>query len=361
MIWVNKHKLKLLLASTLNLKRQIQKELIRISMKMAPEEKLMQRAIHLIEKRGQRAVELSKQLAVQDVTKYEPLNNAIKYFMDEFWFDYLHPALISLACEAVGGNLEDSTTISAAFVLLAGAADIHDDIIDESKMKEPQLTVYGKFGRDIAVLSGDAILLRGLYVLNEALEPISRIKKKMILESVRQAFLELCGGEAREASWRGKVEIPKEDYLEIIKQKAAASEAATRVGAIIGGGTKKEVELLSHYGRTYGILFTLRNEFIDVFEPDELRNRLENECLPLPVLIAFHDESRKTQILQLLKKELTEEAVEKILDLSMDFQETRILVEDMKEWVKSEISIFPQTLHNKKELKLMLQATIEDI
>jgi geranylgeranyl pyrophosphate synthase len=328
---------------------------------MAPEEKLMQRAINLIEKRGQRAVQKSRQLALTDDSKFEPLNEAIKYFMNEFWFDYLHPALISLGCEAVGGNVEDSTTIGAAFVLLAGAADIHDDIIDESKVKEPQLTVYGKFGRDIAVLSGDAILVKGLYVLNDALEQISKEKKKMNLKSVGQAFLELCGGEAREASWRGKEEISKEEYLEIVKHKSAASEAATRVGAIIGGGTRKEVDLLGHYGRTYGILFTLRNEFIDVFEPDELRNRLENECLPLPVLIAFHDESRKTQILQLLKKELTEETVEKILDLSMDFQETRILVEDMKKWVKTEISLFPKTMYNKKELELMLQATIEDI
>jgi geranylgeranyl pyrophosphate synthase len=328
---------------------------------MPKEEKLMKRAIRLIEKRGKRAVEISRQLALQDVTKYEPLNNSIKYFMNEFWFDFLHPALISLACEAVGGNSEDSTAVSAAFVLLAGAADIHDDIIDESKFKEPLLTVYGKFGQDIAVLSGDAILLRGLYVLDEALEPISKEKKKMILKSIRQAFLELCGGEAREASWRGKTEIPKEDYLEIVKQKAAASEAATRVGAIIGGGSQREVELLGHYGRTFGVLFTLRNEFIDVFEPDELRNRLENECLPLPILIAFHDESRKNKIHQLLKKKLTEKTIEEILDLSMDFKETRLLVKDMKKWVKTEISLIPKTLHNREELELILQATLEDI
>jgi geranylgeranyl pyrophosphate synthase len=328
---------------------------------MAPEEKLMQRAIKLIEKRGQKAVELSKRLVAQDVIKFEPLNDAMKYFMNEFWFDYLHPALISLACEAVGGNVEDSIGVSAAFVLLAGAADIHDDIIDGSKIKEPQLTVYGKFGRDIAVLSGDAILLKGLYVLNEVLDPISKEKKKMILESVKQAFFNLCGGEAKEAGWRGKMEISKEDYLDIIEQKASASEAATRVGAIIGGGTKEEVEFLGRYGRTYGILFTLRNEFIDVFEPDELRNRLENECLPLPVLLAFHDESRKTQILQLLKDEFTEKTIEKILDLSMDFGETRLLVEDMKRLAKKEISLFPSTLHNKKEFRLMLQATLEDI
>ena len=328
---------------------------------MAPEEKLMQRAINLIEKRGQKAVEKSRQLAVLDGTEYEPLNEAIKYFMDEFWFDFLHPALISLACEAVGGNVEDTISISAALVLLAGAADIHDDIIDESKIKGPYLTVYGKFGRDIAVLSGDALLLKGLYMLNEGLKPISKEKEKLVLESVRQAFLELCGGEAREASWRGKKEISRKEYLEIIRQKAAASEAATRIGAILGGGTEKEIELLGHYGRTYGILMTLRNEFIDVFEPDELRNRLRKECLPIPVLIAFHDDSRKTEILQLLKKKLTAKNIEKILDLSMDFKETRILVEDMKEWAENEISLLSPILYSEEDLKLLLLSLLEDI
>jgi geranylgeranyl pyrophosphate synthase len=328
---------------------------------MAPEEKLMQRAISLIEKRGQKSVDRSRQLAVLDDTGYEPLNEAIKYFMDEFWRDYLHPALISLACEAVGGNVEETTSIGSALALLAGAADIHDDIIDESKIKEPFQTVYGKFGRDIAVLSGDALLLKGLYVLNEGLKPFSRDKQEAVLESTKQAFLELCGAEAKEASWRGKTEISKKEYLEIINQKSTASEASTRIGAVLGGGTRKEIELLSHYGRTHGILMTLRNEFIDVFEADELKNRVRKECLPLPVLIAFQDNSRKTEILQLLKKKLTTKNIEKILELSIDFKETRVLVEEMKEWAKKEISTLPTVFRCKEELELLLLSTLEDL
>ena len=328
---------------------------------MAPEEKLMQRAIDLIQERGQKAVEKSRELALLDDTGYGPLNQAIKYFMDEFWYDFLHPALISLACKAVGGNGEDTTSVGAAIVLLAGAADIHDDIIDESEIKEPYLTVFGKFGRDIAVLSGDALLLKGLYVLHESLMLLPREKARLILESVRQAFLELCGGEAREANLRGKTEISRQDYLEIIKQKAAASEATTRIGAILGGGTEKEIELLGHFGRTYGMLLTLRNEFIDVFEPDELRNRVENECLPIPILLAFQDDARKAKILQLFKKKMTARNIERILDLSLDSKETRALVRDMKKWVENEISEISPLLHCRNELTSLLIATLEDI
>jgi len=328
---------------------------------MSPEQKLMQRAINLIQDRGQRAVENSRQLATIDKIGYKPLNEAVKYFMDEFWYDFLHPALISIACEAVGGNVEDTVNIGSAIVLMAGAADIHDDIIDESKIKEPYLTVFGKFGRDIAVLTGDTLLIKGVYALHESTMLLSKNKSRLILESVKESFLELCGGELRETELRGKVEISKSAYLEIIKQKAAASETMTRIGAILGDGTEKEIELLGHYGRTYGVLMTIRNEFIDVFEEDELRNRVENECLPTPILLAFQDKMRKSEILRLLEKEMTDKNVEKILDLSMDCQETRLLVEDMKKWVEKEISLISPIPNCREELKLLLTATLEDM
>jgi geranylgeranyl pyrophosphate synthase len=257
--------------------------------------------------------------------------------------------------------VEETVNIGAAMVLLAGAADIHDDIIDESVIKEPYPTVFGKFGRDIAILAGDALLLKGLYVLHEGCLPLAKYQKQGVLESVKRAFLEICGSEAREASLRGRMDISGGDYLDIIRQKAAAAEASTRIGALLGGGTKKEINLLGHYGRTYGVLMTLRNEFIDIFEVDELKNRAEKECLPLPILLALKKGSTRTAILQLLKKKLTEDNIEKILDLSIDFEETRLLTMDMKKWVEKEISLISPLLYCKQSLELLLWAALEDI
>ena len=104
---------------------------------------------------------------------------------------------------------------------MAGAADIHDDIIDESKIKEPYLTVFGKFGRDIAVLTGDTLLLKGIYALHESTMLLSKSKSRLILESVKESFLELCGGELRETELRGKPEISKSEYLEIIQTESS--------------------------------------------------------------------------------------------------------------------------------------------
>lgn len=328
---------------------------------MVPEEKIWTSVKTLMKTRGQKALETSKQAILQEKINYEPLREALRYFMEEFWFDTLHPTLISIACEAVGGNPDETVNMGAAMVLLAGAADIHDDIIDQTTIKEPRPTVFGKFGRDIAILAGDALLLKGIYLLHEACATLPKDKKQEILDSVKRNFFDISSGVAKETSFRGKTDISQADFLEIVRQKVATAETSMRIGAILGNGTKKETELLAHYGSTLGFLLSLRDEFIDVFEADELKNRFENECLPLPILLALHDDSKKSEILKLLQNDLTEEKIERLLDLSIDCKENKDLISYMKHLVEAETeSIVPLKSKN-GTLVLLLKSTTEDL
>src|SRR3989304_8858870 len=138
------------------------------------------------------------------------------------------------------------------------------------------------------------------------------------------------------------------------KRKGASAEATARIGAILGGGTKSEIAVLGHYGRTYGVLLTLRDEFIDIFEAEELKNRVENEVLPLPILLAFHDAAKKTAILQLLKGQVTEDNIEQILDLSLDDPETIDLTKKMRRMVQEESLKLSFVKNCSSGLKLLL-------
>jgi geranylgeranyl pyrophosphate synthase len=327
---------------------------------MATEEKLMLRVITVLRERGRKAVELAKKYILQEGMEFKPLQEALRYFMEE-WQDVLHPALLSLACEAVGGEPDATTEVGAAIVLLAGGADVHDDIIDQSIIKGTQLTVYGKFGKDIAILTGDALLFKGVYLLHKACEPLPKNKKQMILEIIKHAFFEISSAEAKEANFRGQLDLSEQEYLNIIKKKVAAGEASTRIGAIVGNGTEKEVEILGHYGRTYGMLMAIRDEFVDMFEADELKNRAEKECLPLPILLAFKDSSKKATILQLLKEEVTEDKIEKILDLTMGLKETCDLKDMMKQLVQKEVRQITVLKKCKAVFTLLLESTLEDL
>ncbi|MGB8779389.1 MAG: polyprenyl synthetase family protein [Candidatus Bathyarchaeia archaeon] len=66
-----------------------------------------------------------------------------------------------MACEAIGADPDSVLPVQAAITMMAAAFDIHDDFIDESKAKHGVLTVFGKFGKNVALLLGEAFLTEG--------------------------------------------------------------------------------------------------------------------------------------------------------------------------------------------------------
>lgn len=327
---------------------------------MSDEQKLVIQARDLLYKHGQKGLDLSRKVMLEETMPYQPLQEAVQYFMAS-WEDVLHPALLCLACEAVGGKAEDTTNVGAALVLLAGGADLHDDIIDGSLVKDSKPTVFGKFGKDLTVLGGDALLFKGLYLLHEACEPFTKQQKEPILELTKQAFFKISSVEAKETSLRGRTDSADE-FFEMIKTKSAVTEATMKIGAIIGNGTPQEIETLGHYGKTLSVLFALRDEFIDVFEIDEVKNRYKNECLPLPVLLTLKDPAKAEKIIQLLSRErITETEIESLLDIVIDSKETNELKKELFSMVKEEEQRLQSLKIHRSSFVLLLKAMIEDI
>jgi geranylgeranyl pyrophosphate synthase len=253
------------------------------------------------------------------------INEALKHYT-KHWNDYVHPGLMSVACEAAGRNPDDSVPMQVVMLLLTAAADVHDDIIDASRTKYGKPTVFGKFGEDIALLVGDAMLMKALTALHE-LE--NRFKKEQINEiwnTIFSRFFELGEAEALEMGVKGNVDVSPEEGRRILEKKASIFEAHMRIGAIVGNGDDETVDLLGDCGKTLGILIGIREDFIDMFEPDELENRFKNECLPLPLLYAFKDSQTKKKILGYLDKpRISEEDAERIVDIVYEEKNVEML------------------------------------
>ncbi|MEM1539257.1 MAG: polyprenyl synthetase family protein [Candidatus Aenigmatarchaeota archaeon] len=328
-------------------------------------QKLVETALEIFKRRGEKALDVAKKTILQEKIEYKPIYDALRYFSQEIWLDFKHPALLSLACEAVGGNPEIVLDIGAAIAMLSGAADIHDDIIDKSETKASKLTVYGKFGYDIALLVGDALLFEGLLLLHEACGKLQKAQAKKILELVKNAFIEIGVAEVKETVLRRKLDLNPTDYLDVIMRRASVAEVCMRIGAVLGGGSTKEVNVLGHYGRTLGILMTIRDEFVDIFEPNELKHRVENECLPLPLLYAFQTPKVRDRIIKILKKEtIGENDVYKIISLIMKTKGVQRMKRKMCLLVKNEIknlSLIKNNTAVMEELITILKAGLEDL
>jgi geranylgeranyl diphosphate synthase type I len=316
------------------------------------------------ERLGRRAYEIAKETIMKEEFEYESLSEAISYFMQKSWRNFQHPALLAIACEAVGGKPEKTASIGATLVLLTGAADIHDDIIDKSKTKGSKTTVFGKFGVDISLLAGDALLFEGLTLLNVACEDFPREQGKTIKELVKQGFFELGAAEAKESSLKGNWNLAPEEYFDIIKRKAAVAEVTGRIGAVIGNATSEEVENWGEICRILSILMNMRDEFVDVFEAEELANRRDNECLPLPMLYALRDPKAKNKIIRLLrKKELTDDDAMEIAGVVLETREVQMLKAKMKRLIEKGKIILNRYKRCKSThlLNKLLRLAVEDL
>ena len=238
----------------------------------------------LLEEKGQDPLETAKRIMLAEKVECKEMREALHYFMTQYWHDLTTPTLLSLACEAVGGDADDVKPIAIPLIMISGAMDIHDDIIDGSKTKDGRVTVTGKFGPNIALITGDFLLGMGFVLLNKACKAISITKFLRIITCIKNALAEIADAEALEISLQKKHIIKPEEYLYVVRKKAADIQGLMEAGSIIGGGSKEEFKALGKYGRCLGMLSILRDDLIDLNDSKEIRHRISHECLPFPLL-----------------------------------------------------------------------------
>ncbi len=277
------------------------------------QEEVTNQLLKLLEERGRKALEMARKTVLEEKIESEEVREALTYFMNEYWHDVTRPALLSLVCEAVGGDPNITTPIAVPLILISGAVDIHDDIIDQSKAKGSRPTVVGKFGQDIALLVGDALMFKGFTLLYEAVEKgITAEKIAVISDIIKRTFFELGDAEALELQFRGRTDVTPNEYLHVVRKKAADVESYTRISAIIGGGSEEEIEALGEYGRFLGMLVILRDDMIDMLDPEETIHRIKDEHLSLVILYALQNPEMKSLVSALLKKTTTTKDAEKL-------------------------------------------------
>lgn len=320
-----------------------------------------EQALDLIRERGKAAFEYARRYIQEEKIAYKPLQEALYYFVEEFFKDVSQPGLLSLYCEAVGGDPKGSTGVGAAMVLLIGAADLHDDIIDNSKTKSGRLTVFGKFGKEIALLAGDAFLVKGLFLLNEVTGNFPEQKRASIFSLIEQAFFDLSSTEAEEVKFCKRGDLTGQQYLEILKKKTAVSVATAKIGAILGNGTTQEIETLGNLGVNMSLVNTIRDEFIDIFETEELKTRITRGILPLPLLFVFQDLKKKEAITQLLKGTITEKRTEKIVNIVLAAQGSEELRLLMQSRIRESVEHLASLRFGAPALKLILESALEDL
>ena len=139
---------------------------------------------------------------------------------------------------------------------------IHDDIMDKADVRRGVPTVYRKWDENTAILSGDVMSIESYKLIAKA--PAAVLPQVLSLFS--QTAAEVCEGQQYDMDFENMQHVPMDAYMKMIGLKTAVLIAcAAKMGAIIGGASQEQCELLYKYGYDLGLAFQVADDWLDTF------------------------------------------------------------------------------------------------
>jgi geranylgeranyl pyrophosphate synthase len=169
---------------------------------------------------------------------------------------------------------------------------------------------------------------------------------------------------ALEVGMKKRGKVTPNDYMKITEMKAAGLEVDMYLGALFGGGEDAEVQILAKVGRILGILATLRDDLIDVFDIEELCQRIAVNDLPLPLIFAMQERDSKEKVVSIISKpQMTEDDVAELVDVTLAAKSAVELKEKMQLLIGEGISLVRKLTNNvlRNKLQSLLSFMIEDL
>jgi geranylgeranyl diphosphate synthase, type I len=183
----------------------------------------------------------------------------------------IRPSLVVLSSEAVGGHAEEALKTAAAVELIHTFSLIHDDIMDKDDKRRGRPSVHVMWGEPMAILAGDTLFSKAFEtVLQTEVDGVSYQRVIEALKTVVDSCIKICEGQASDMCFEGNFDVSEDEYTNMIYKKTGALiSAATRSGAIIGGGSPVQVDTLTEYGRLIGLAFQIQDDYLDVISDEE--------------------------------------------------------------------------------------------
>jgi len=175
----------------------------------------------------------------------------------------MRPLFVFLSAGATG-TINESTYRGASLIELVHTASlVHDDVVDNSNYRRGFFSVNALWKNKIAVLVGDFLLTRGLFL---ALEH----KDYELLGICTEAVKQMSEGELMQMEKARHLDINEDIYYEIIRQKTASLIASCcAVGASSAGASPEVVENMKKFGECVGMAFQIKDDLFD-YGDDEI-------------------------------------------------------------------------------------------
>ena len=177
------------------------------------------------------------------------------------------PALTLLACEAVGGKEKEAMPFTPIIELVHEGTIMVDDCEDDSKERRGKPCTHLIYGIDTAINDGNIMYFLPMAIFYTNTQKLGQEKTRQIYDLYIQEMLRVSIGQAKDIYWhKGKKEnVSEEEYLQMcICKTGVLARFAAKLGAIIGNGSREEINALARFGESIGVGFQIQDDILEL-------------------------------------------------------------------------------------------------
>ena len=228
-------------------------------------------------------------------------------------------AILTLGSSRLCGYTKGSrdVNLAACVELIHAATLMHDDVIDNGKIRRGKKTLNDIWGNQSSILVGD-------YLLSRCFEMMVEDGNLEILKLLSSTSAEISQGEVLQLQHKGEIDMLEETYFKIISSKTASLFAsATRVGSVLAERENKIKDALEFYGKNLVLTFQIADDTLD-YNSDlkifgkKIGNDFFEGKITLPIILLHQkvNDQEKKKLSQLFEKDSrTDEDLNEVLIL----------------------------------------------
>lgn len=278
----------------------------------------------------------------------------------------LRPAM-TIATAMVGDYDRDKVLYAALSIeMLHTATLVHDDIIDNAKVRRNVPTIFAREGVNTAIFAGDYIYVKSILALANTNLPVK------YLQQLAKAIEAVCVGEVEQYRGRGIVPGFKTYLTRVTRKTAILFAASCAIGAHLGGLQENYIKYAARFGGYYGIAFQIKDDLLDITENQKsigkpVGNDLKEGIVTLPALLASAKDQKIRKHLESFLQAFDKKKISRkeILNLLNDIvkaggiKDTQIILDKYIKKAKKFLDKLPDS-PGKEMLHYMLDITFED-
>ena len=188
----------------------------------------------------------------------------------------LRPMLLLLSCGLFADDVAPALPAAAAVEIFHNFTLLHDDIMDNAAVRRGKPSVFARWGGNVAILSGDAMLISAYRLLAQT--PPALLPR--ILEAFNAMALGVCEGQQYDMDFERKQKVSVVEYMSMIELKTSVLVAGSAmIGAIVGGAGEEQCRRLYQFAVELGMAFQLQDDLLDSYGDERLGKRIGGDIL----------------------------------------------------------------------------------